>query len=428
MSQGSIIEINPAMCYGFTMAFYEENPVKVERADLVVGIPSYNEAETIAYSAARAAEGLVQFFGNKETVIINCDNNSRDGTRQTFLGTPTQVPKIYLSTPPGVRGKGNNLMNLFAKVDQLGAQACIIVDADLQTITPRWIKNLGEPLFMDFGFVTPLYARHKYDGTITNNIAYPLVRALYGRRVRQPIGGEFGFSGEMVRLFLDREFWNEEIAQFGIDIWMVTLAMVNDIPICQAFMGRPKVHRPKDPGAELGPMFTQVVGTIFGMMAPYETRWRKVKWSKPTAVFGFGLGEVEEPPTVRVDRDRLYRRFTDGVRDFQGVWCRVLGPDVFAKLVEVKEMGKDYFDFPTQLWARILFDYAIGYHKFETDRQTLLNSLIPLYYGKVYSFVQRTERMSIQEAEEYIEDRCLIFEEARSYLDERWQAHRGQNG
>ena len=403
------------------MTSYEENPARIKQADIVVGIPSYNEAKTIAHPTTQASVGLLQYFKDKTSVIINCDNNSTDGTKEAFLHVPTEVPKIYLSTPPSVRGKGSNLMNLFAKVDALGAQACIIIDADLESITPRWIKNLGEPLFMDFGFVAPLYVRHKYDGTITNNIAYPLLRSLYGRRVRQPIGGDFGISGELVRIYLRQEFWSDEITQFGIDIWLTTQAIVNAIPICQSHMGRPKIHRLKDPGADLGPMFKQVVGTIFGMMTTCEPCWKEVRWSRPTAVFGFGLGEVEEPPAMEVDAQGLYRRFAEGIDTFQGVWKRVLASEYYEKLMEVAQMEREYFDFPPLLWAHILFDYAVGYHTLESERETLLASLIPIYFGKVYAFVLRAERMSVQEAEEYVEEQCMSFEETRPYLDERWE-------
>ena len=54
-----------------------------------------------------------------------------------------------------------------------------------------------------YDYVAPLYARHKYDGTITNTVTYPLTRALYGLRIRQPIGGDFGVSGDLVRHYLD---------------------------------------------------------------------------------------------------------------------------------------------------------------------------------------------------------------------------------
>jgi len=175
----------------------EVNPDKITKADLVVCIPSYKEADSIAFPVEKASEGLVKYFPDHRSVIINCDNDSPDGTKGAFLNTPTQVPKIYLSTPAGVKGKGNNFRNLFQKVVDLEAQAVVVVDADLKSVTPEWIKRLGEPLFTDYTYVAPLYVRHKYDGTITNGIAYPLSRALYGRRVRQPIGGDFGFSGEL---------------------------------------------------------------------------------------------------------------------------------------------------------------------------------------------------------------------------------------
>jgi len=100
--------------------------------------------------------------------------------------------------------------------------------------------------------VAPLYVRHKYDGTITNGIAYPMTRALYGRRVRQPIGGDFGFSGDLADVYLKSKTWSQAVANFGIDIWMTTLAINQKVQVCQAFMGRPKIHRTKDPGSDLG--------------------------------------------------------------------------------------------------------------------------------------------------------------------------------
>ena len=124
----------------------EINPDNIERADLVVSIPSYNEADSISYPATQASLGIEKYFSDKKAVIINCDNNSPDNTREAFLKTETKVPKIYISTPPGVKGKGNNFKNLFKKVVELKAKAVVVVDADLKSITPEWIQHLGEPL------------------------------------------------------------------------------------------------------------------------------------------------------------------------------------------------------------------------------------------------------------------------------------------
>ncbi|MGD8560885.1 MAG: glycosyl transferase [Desulfarculaceae bacterium] len=401
----------------------EENPQNITEAEMVVAIPSYREAELIAYPATQAAQGLKRYFGDKKCVLINCDNNSDDGTKEAFFAADTEdVPQIYISTPPGVRGKGNNFRNLFSKVLELKAAAVVVVDADLKSITPQWIRHLGEPLFNDFGYVAPLYVRHKYDGTITNSIAYPITRALYGRRVRQPIGGDFGFSGDLARIYLSSPTWTEAVSQFGIDIWMTTLAMNNNIPICQAFMGRPKIHKPKDPGADLGPMFAQVVGTIMDLMIHSTGYWMRVKWSKPTSIYGFGLGEVEMPPPVKVSEEKLAQNFSGGFGKYLEIWKQVLSPDNMNKVEEIGDLPSEQFDFPTQLWAKLLFDFTVAFKDEVVERQELLASLIPLYFGKTLSFVRKTSRMSVQQAEEFIENEAMVFEETKPYLLEAWGA------
>jgi len=185
-----------------------ENPDRIDSAEIVVGLPSYNESDSISYPTDIAAQGLSKYFFNKTSVIINVDNHSPDGTRDAFMNTPTSVPKIYISTPEGVKGKGNNLRNLFEAAVELQAKAVVMVDADLKSISPQWIQYLAEPILAGFNYVTPIYVRHKYDGSITNHIAYPLLRTLFGLRVRQPIGGDFGFSGRMARAFLSEKLWN----------------------------------------------------------------------------------------------------------------------------------------------------------------------------------------------------------------------------
>jgi glycosyltransferase involved in cell wall biosynthesis len=398
----------------------EINSEEVKKVDMVVCIPSYNEADSISYPTTQADKGLLKYFSDKSSVIINCDNDSPDNTKDAFLKTSTQTPKIYLSTPAGVKGKGNNFLNLFQKIVELDPQAVVVVDADLKSITPQWIKHLGEPIFSGFSYVAPLYVRHKYDGTITNGIAYPMTRSLYGSRVRQPIGGDFGFSGELGEIYLKNKAWDDAVANFGIDIWMTTLAINQRIQICQSFMGRPKIHRTKDPGAHLGPMFRQVVGTIFSMMKYFESYWTKVKYSRPTAIYGFGLGEVEMPPKVEVDTQNLLQKFHGGFEAYQQIWEEILTEDVYKKLLEIRSMKQREFNFPTDLWARVLFDTAVGYRYASIDRDMLMDSIIPLYFGRTLSFVKKTKKMSIKQAEEAIEDDCMTFEMTKPYLVQRW--------
>lgn len=402
------------------MSTIVENPSKVYDTEIIVGIPSYNEADAIDYPTSIASQGLAKYFPKKKSVIINVDNNSPDGTKDVFMNTPTWVPKIYISTPEGVKGKGNNFKNLFEAAAELRAKAIVVVDADLKSITPEWIQHLGEPLFAGMNYVAPIYVRHKYDGSITNHIAYPLLRTLFGLQVRQPIGGDFGFSGRLARAYLSEKLWNESVSNFGIDIWMTTIAIARRFKICQAFLGSPKSHRAKDPAKDLGPMFTQVVSTLFDLMIDFEYLWKDTIDTFPTSIYGFGLGIDEKPPVVDVNTDKLHESFAKGFETYGKMWEKIISKKEFAEVGERSKNGKDTFYYPSDLWARILFSFAIAYRNAELDRMKIIESMIPFYHSRILSFVNKTREKDIKDTEEYFENIVRVFEDEKHYLIRRW--------
>jgi hypothetical protein len=410
----------PGILEAYIMQFNEQNPQGIYSADIVVGIPSYQEAASIGVPTQQADTGLTKYYPDRSAVIINCDNGSTDGTTDAFFSTKTNTPKISLSTESGLLGKGNNLRNLFRKAVELSAKAIIVLDADVKNVTPQWIRNLCEPLFDDYHFVAPLYVRHKYDGSFTNNLVYPMTRTLYGRRVRQPIGGEVGFSGELAGVYAECDYWDERVAHFGINLWMTTIAVKNPGAVIQSFMGKAKVHRIRDLTADVAQMFHDVVGTLFDLMGNFESYWKEVKWSRPTAVFGFGVGEVDVPAPVTVDTQDLAVEIRSGFQAHWDLYKECVAEPNFNKLEEVAGLSDADFEFPTNLWARILFDFATAYRNEQVPRESLITSLIPLYYAKTLSFVLDTETMNTQQVEELVEDQCLQFEKAKPYLLERW--------
>jgi len=397
-----------------------ENPSKVDSVDIIVGIPSYNEADSIAYPTEIASQGLIKYFPNKKSVIINVDNNSPDGTRDAFMNTSTDVPKIYISTPEGIKGKGNNFRNLFEAAAELKAHAVVVVDADLKSITPEWIQYLGEPLFAGMNYVAPIYVRHKYDGSITNHIAYPLLRTLFGLRIRQPIGGDFGFSGRLARAYLSEKLWNDAVANFGIDIWMTTIAIAHRFRVCQAFLGSPKSHRTKDPAKDLGPMFIQVVSTLFDLMIDFEYLWKDTIQTYPTSIYGFGLGVCENPPVVNIDTDKLYESCMRGFDIYGELWKKIIAEPEFTEVSKCKNSSKEDFYYSSDLWARILFSFAIAYRNAEIDRQKIIEALIPFYHSRILSFVNKTKEKDIKDTEEYFENIVRVFESEKHYLIKRW--------
>lgn len=392
----------------------------IGKADIVVGIPSFRNADTIAHVVRQASIGMVEYFPGLKPVLINSDGGSGDNTREIVLETPvpSQVKKIV--TPySGVAGKGSAFKTIFKIATLLEADVCIVVDSDLRSITPEWIQSLGQPVLQDrFDFITPHYLRYKYDGTITNNLAYPLTRALYGLRVRQPIGGDFGFSGVLAREYSERDVWDTDIARFGIDIWMTTLAICEGFRVGQSCIGL-KLHNNKDPGSDLGAMFRHVAGTLFLLMSQYEAKWIDVKRSVPAPVLGEET--TDEPEETLVSYENLIDHFHIGYDKYSDIWREILRKENFSAVEKAYQLSDEAFEMSGGLWARIVYDFAISYNFGPFPSELTVDSLMPLYCGRTAHFVKKTEHMSSFEAEIEVERGAETFEALKEYLVYHWQ-------
>jgi hypothetical protein len=400
-------------------------------ADLLVGIPSYDNARTIGHVVRAVAAGLAKHFPGRSAVIVNSDGGSKDGTPQVVASTELGSPQAILARHPlgpvrkiltpyhGLPGKGSALRTIFAIAERLGARACAVVDSDLRSITPEWIELLLGPV-VDHGFdyVAPLYLRHKYDGTITNSIVYPLTRSLYGRDVRQPIGGEFGFSGRLASHYLARPVWESDVARFGIDVWMTTTALADGFRVCEAFLGA-KIHDPKDPGADLAAMLVQVVSAVFDLMEAYHDRWASVTGAEAVPLFGFPHGVGLEPVNVNVAR--MAAVFEQGVRDLGEVWGQALEPPTLREVAVLAGSGESELRFPDTLWVKVVHDFAIAYRRRALPRDQLLRSLVPLYLGRTASFVLAARESDAAEVEAAIRALADEFVRQKADLCDRWR-------
>ena len=434
---------------------------RLGRPDIKVGIPSFRNAATIGHVVRAAQAGLVQYFPDLRPVLVNADAGSPDGTQRVVAETepPDYVERILLVRPTnrlervaltypevdGIGGKGAALRTIFEMAAALEVKALVVVDSDLRSIVPEWIELLAGPILKGgYDFVAPLYSRYKYDGTITNTVTYPLTRALYGHRIRQPIGGDFGVSGDLVRHYLALDDWDADISKFGIDIWMTTSALTGGFAVCQARLGA-KVHDPKDPGSDLGPMFRQVVGTILRLAVRNADRWLPIHGSHDVPAYGFE--RLADPPPLEVNTIRLLTEFHSGWLAMAATWAEMLAPATYATVIELaREAGQlaeaaerageadagpamstermadalSAFHFPDAAWAQAIYDLIVTSALDPATIERNVAALVPIYFGRVGSFVIENRRITTDEAEERVERQAREYELQKPYLIERW--------
>ncbi len=406
---------------------------RVGPVEIVVGIPTLNSARTVGHVVQAVVDGLAAHYPGRACALVNADGGSSDGSPDLVRrGAGGRYPVVVVrhgpralhrlaAGYPGFPGQGAALRGILEAAERLEARACALVDGDARGIAPRWIEALLEPMLREsMDFAAPVYAGHKYDKMLTTSLIAPLTRALYGRQVRQPVGGHFGLSGALARRFLRSGVWDRGAPQ-AVDIWMTTTALADGLRVCQVHLGAGQ-RAPRRAPDGLGQTFAQAIGEVFALMEEYRQAWWSVVATSPVPTFGPAAEVGVEPVSVNVDR--MISTFRQGVAELTDVWRHALAPDTFAALAALQAEGATEFTFPAALWARAAYDCAVAYHQRLLPRRHLLRAMIPLYLGRAAAFVLGTASAGAAEVEAEIESLGRAFESLKPHLLDRWDARR----
>jgi glycosyltransferase involved in cell wall biosynthesis len=394
----------------------------IENADILIGIPSFNNVLTASYVLSQATKGLEKYFPDYRSVIFVSDGNSKDDTLNSVkkINLPSEVkliPAIYM----GISGKGRAVQAIFEAAQKLDVKSVALVDSDLRSITPEWIKLLVAPTLNATDFVAPYYNRRKYDGTITNFLCYPVTASLYGKDIRQPIGGDFGFSRRLIDELLNSPMLEfADVCRFGIDIFETTTALAKHFEVKQAYLGI-KEHDAKDPSSQLAGMFRQVINTMFTAAELYEWEWKNIRSFSDTEM----VGEAKDPETpepIQVSLSDTMAAFKTGYPQFAQFYRGFLEREIVATFERLKEaeLSSD-LKVPSEVWAKTVYSFIMQFHKTPVDqRENLINALRVLWIGRVGAFIKETMAETREQAEERVLQEARVFRKQKDYLIDKY--------
>jgi hypothetical protein len=374
--------------------------------DITVGISTKNCADTIAKVMRAVDRGLEEFFPDRRSLIVVSDGFSTDGTQHIASRVETHAEKLVIEQGGGP-GKGNGVRTVLRIAQSRQSKAVALVDGDLISIKPQWIKLLIQPILDGKDLVVPFYIRHRYDGVITNQLVFPLVSALFGVRIRQPIGGEYGLSAKLTERLLIHKLFPQD---FGIDIFITLVGICEGAKIVEAALGVKEHESTKqytNPEELLVPMFYQVIGELFELIYYYKGYIKEFTEVKRVKMVGKQLRE--RPAEIRVDKENLLKRFREGYEKI-----KTENKGELIKLKNKVNEGLECFSFPLELWVQAVYS-AINSFKFKDSQ--VLDILRVLWQGRFLSFVLETETMSDEEAEAYIQGQLNAFVKYRRMLN-----------
>jgi hypothetical protein len=406
------------------------------KIEVLIGIPTFNNAKTVEPVLKAVKDGVSKVCPQASVLVVNADAGSQDGTQAAIKqavgpDTPTAFVQhlaggffpgpisLQALSESGVPGREHAFRAFFTIAEELEVKACVVIDANLRSLTSDWMEVLLRPVVeKGVDYVAPLFRRARYEGSLTNCIIYPLSRALYGKQMRYQSGGGYGFSGKLASLYLTKNVWEGEAAHYGIDSWLTTVAVAEGCEVSQGFLGT-RIQDVKLTGIELSVVLAQAVGAMFHLMEAYQDVWEGRMGSSP--VTQFGVPYEPGPVGGAVNVERMVRGFQQGLRDLLPIWEIILAPETLAGILALGLLEAEEFRFPEALWVQTIYDFALAYHEKALYREHLLKSLTPLYLGQTASLVLGTREGPPEDVERAIETLCKTFESMKPYLTQRWR-------
>ena len=368
------------------------------QADLLVGIPTLNNAATIEGVMAALHQAIATGLGQQRVLVINSDGGSNDGT-QALMARASQshaatllashsLRTLHRIVAPyhGLPGKRAAIRTLFAAADLLQTRAVAVIDPAATAPSADALLallDLGMGAAHDFATTFPL--RDPREGPLVTQVVRPLLMAAFGGSFEDPLGEDFVASGAFVADALRQPVWDDEPLRAGIDLWLRAHALAGPFRTVQVQVAPRARQAPPAPPSLLS-VVQQVLSALWTCLDFYAPRWVDGPRVDPPETY---TRAADTPPAPSWDWSSMARTYHDATHDLAPLWERLLSPDTLARWREASRAS--VAGLPDDLWADILLDYAVAWRQGRGRAEDLAASLFPLYLGRAASFLRETE-------------------------------------
>ncbi|MFI1965315.1 glycosyltransferase family 2 protein [Streptomyces pathocidini] len=227
-------------------------------------LPSRNEPATIAAVTAAVDAAL----DDERAVIVHADSSDAPDTAEAFAAVPTRARTVALTGLP--RGKGTQIRHAVERVRPPGA--VLIADTDTRRPDPQVYRALVNHACTGDGCAIADYPRHWYEGNLTSHLARPLIAAVTGLDVPQPLAGDLALSQAAVSA-VGRAVNGLEpplsqcVDGYGIDAFLLLSVAAAGESVVPVRLSRPKEHAPSF--GHLPPIFSQAVPVLLSLTASW---------------------------------------------------------------------------------------------------------------------------------------------------------------
>jgi hypothetical protein len=161
---------------------------------------------------------------------------------------------------------------------------------------------------------------------------------------------------------------------------------------------------------------------LFRMLEIYHRRWPEVRPLRRVPVYGGEIAQQDQRLTGAITIEMLGDAFQSGTRRYRRFWRTILSPGNFDAVIELFNKPRGAKHFSPELWAQVVFDFAVVYNKGENDPDKVAAALLPLYYKRIATILRETNA-KLDAVEQVVQAQAQVFAEHKQYLVHRWQTY-----
>jgi glucosylglycerate synthase len=402
--------------------------IAVGQVDVLVGLPTLNNAGTIIDVVRAIHLSFTRDFPRLRTVLINSDGGSTDGTPELIRGasftdedvvqTSHSLRTLHRVVAPyhGLPGKHTALRTVFAAGELAQAKAVVVIDPHgPATNADRVTELIGPILRADVELLAPRYRRHPRDGVLITQLVRPMVRALYGVALDEPLGAEFSCAGRFASHCLEQDIWSREAVRFAIDLWLRTEAVAKRFAVGQIWRPSTSVAGTR---TTLREAVHQVVVSLIESLRAHEPFWLKANGIE--ALHTWGTDPTVVPDAATWDFQALAEQARHDIGEIKALLEEVLEPDVFSRVLD--DRGGAGAPLDDEVWVRIVYAFAAATRVGRTGIDQLADMFSPLYMWRASAFMSHTARESPAVVQARLDSLCETFQRLKPGLVANWSA------
>ena len=308
------------------------------------------------------------------------------------------------------------------------ARAVILLGGDTAALSapnalnPTLLRSFIDCLrTKNIDLVLPRFAVGPNDALVTSALLYPLSRALFGADIHYPLPIDAAISGRFAQRLVSTTQRLMALNQGSTLLWPVAEAAAAGFSVREVSAGdaAPPTPPPPQTQADFNALFASVAGSLFADIEAKATFWQRARGISAPAAH-----HPAPPPLTELTASPEIHSMLDTFRlaqdNLQEIWSLVLPPQSRLALKKLSQLSPDDFSMEPDLWARIVYDFALAFHLRTLNRSHLLGAMTPLYLAWVASYL-RFVADDAARAAHAIDLTATAFENEKSYIVSRWR-------